>query len=308
MIRENKGRTVFTSSAEKILCHLDRLVEFSNTGMLRPVTLDINPTNRCNLNCKFCSTGARDKTITLTLEQALLCTREYFGRGLRSVELTGGGEPTLWPHFKEYIQFTKGLGLKLGLITNGLKLHEFSPEVLGVFDWIRVSLNGVVDHNMELKYFEIPENVLFSFNYVWHEKSHWDTSARELLGIVKDMPRAVLLKIQVDVFSNNNFIIPEFPNEKRIFVTDKGEERVPEKCWMGAIKPHLCADGYLYQCSTCCLARRYYPETHRIGKWDELPPVIVGTFDTSLCDRCFAGNQNDLLRLVHDGLLHGDFL
>ena len=59
---------------------------------------------------------------------------------LRSVILSGGGQPNLWPHFEELVSWiSKETDLKIGLITNGFP-KNVSEEIYKSFEWIRVSI------------------------------------------------------------------------------------------------------------------------------------------------------------------------
>ena len=87
----------FTSNTQKLIANLDRFLVFQKTRKLHPITLDVAPSNNCNLNCEFCSVKNRDKNVSLRLDQAIHCTEMYLKRGLKAVELTGGGEPLTWP-------------------------------------------------------------------------------------------------------------------------------------------------------------------------------------------------------------------
>jgi hypothetical protein len=65
-------------------------------------------------------------------------------RGLRSVILIGGGEPTIYPGFVEFVKFLKELGLQVSVVSNGSRgdrLLEVVPFLDGK-DWIRLSLDS----------------------------------------------------------------------------------------------------------------------------------------------------------------------
>ena len=47
------GENPFGSQA-KLLCHWDRLDSYLKTGDTTPIFMEINPTNVCNLRCKWC--------------------------------------------------------------------------------------------------------------------------------------------------------------------------------------------------------------------------------------------------------------
>ena len=146
----SRSSNQYTSNSSKLLQHPERLAEFRELGIARPITLDVEPTNACNLACNFCIVRDRDKSEALTYLQAKTCTEAYLEAGIKSIEISGGGEPTLWEHFSTYVR-NLPRGLPLGLITNGLKLHELADDVINRFTWIRVSLNGVVDNGLEFK-------------------------------------------------------------------------------------------------------------------------------------------------------------
>ena len=50
----------FTSTVPKLLNYLDRLKEIKDHNKWRPITLHLAPTDKCNLNCSFCSVKKRD--------------------------------------------------------------------------------------------------------------------------------------------------------------------------------------------------------------------------------------------------------
>ena len=65
-------------------------------------------------------------------------------RGLRSVILIGGGEPTIYPGFTDFVRFLKDQDLQIAVVSNGSrgdKLLEIAP-LLGPKDWVRLSLDA----------------------------------------------------------------------------------------------------------------------------------------------------------------------
>jgi len=65
-------------------------------------------------------------------------------RGLLSVILLGGGEPTLHKDIGEIVKYIKKTGLQLGIVTNGSRLGRVAnvAALLDKHDWIRVSLDA----------------------------------------------------------------------------------------------------------------------------------------------------------------------
>lgn len=118
-----------------------------------PISINLDLTTACNYKCDHCvdldilNTGIRydyDK-----LKDGLKALAE---RGLRSVIVIGGGEPTVDPYFCEIMRFMKGLGLQLGVVTNGSgnkKIAEIA-DILDAKDWVRLSLDSGTDETFQV--------------------------------------------------------------------------------------------------------------------------------------------------------------
>ncbi|MFQ5935014.1 MAG: radical SAM protein [Acidiferrobacterales bacterium] len=110
-----------------------------------PLSINLDLTTACNYRCDHCvdmdilNTGIRydhDKLMSSITEMAK--------RGLRSVIVIGGGEPTVYPKFEEVIRRLKALKLKVGVVTNGSlpKKIRAVADVLEEGDWVRLSLDS----------------------------------------------------------------------------------------------------------------------------------------------------------------------
>lgn len=113
-----------------------------------PISINLDLTTSCNYACDHCvdmdilNTGIRydDEKLKDSL-------REMAGRGMRSVIVIGGGEPTVHPTFPQMIRHMKGLGLKVGVVTNGSGMKKILEvaDVLDEQDWVRLSLDSGSD-------------------------------------------------------------------------------------------------------------------------------------------------------------------
>lgn len=82
--------------------------------------LGLFTTNRCNLNCIYCSTGAGKKLgKELTLSEKKRCIREAKKKGMTRVNLHGSGEPMLDKDFKDIIEYIHSLKMRPFVVTNG---------------------------------------------------------------------------------------------------------------------------------------------------------------------------------------------
>jgi MoaA/NifB/PqqE/SkfB family radical SAM enzyme len=103
----------------------------------------IEPTLQCGLSCVMCPWSEMRTTAgTMTWE-----TFAHIARHLpqaKSVDLTGGGEPTLSPHLVEMVRLAKEAGCEVGFSTNAVRLTpELSEKLVGLgLDWISFSVDA----------------------------------------------------------------------------------------------------------------------------------------------------------------------
>lgn len=190
MISQNNN-TQF--SRNKILAHLDVLDEYVKKGQLdSPITIELDLTNKCNHDCPGCTgfrmQGGLDSYITTDDAQKIL--KDIYECGVKAVTFTGGGDPTMHKDFDSLVKFAAKLGLEVGLISNGLSLHEKHLSNLIPFcKWIRISwdaatpalhdeihYNGDLDIKMgsENNFWKVIDNTRMLVSY--KQKNHFDTT------------------------------------------------------------------------------------------------------------------------------------
>jgi len=86
-----------------------------------PITMELNPTNRCNLTCISCWQRAfeYDRRDHLTTERILMLIREAAALGVKEVRIPGAGEPMLRADIMVIMREVKRNGMHGLLITNG---------------------------------------------------------------------------------------------------------------------------------------------------------------------------------------------
>ncbi len=113
-----------------------------------PISINLDLTTACNYRSDHCIDWDILNTKHRHDEESLrssICT--MVDRGLRSVILIGGGEPTIYPGFSEFVRFLKDLELQIAVVSNGSrgdKLLEIA-DVLEERDWVRLSLDAGSD-------------------------------------------------------------------------------------------------------------------------------------------------------------------
>lgn len=117
-----------------------------------PLGITFKPTFSCNLRCRMCSFVANGSVFTNPKDSLGV---DVWKRVVDDVAPWGpyiwftGGEPTIYPHFVELIQYIKQKGLPAGVTTNGTTLLKRAEQMLEVpMDMMTISIDGKGDvHN-----------------------------------------------------------------------------------------------------------------------------------------------------------------
>lgn len=293
----------YTSTVAKILAHPDRLEEIEN-GIFRPISIQLAPTDTCNLKCDFCSVWNRNGD-ELSLEEVVGTLKNFRELGALGVELTGGGDPTMYPYINETIEMAFELGYDIGMITNGVMLkRKVKQENLDRLTWLRISLNSL-DY---VKDIEIPQiKGTLGFSYVWNQRT--DPNMLERLSnyaeeygadFVRVVPNCLNIEEQKLYQDQIKPIIERYP---KLFFQQK-EYKVPELCWIGYLKPFITPDGNISRCSANPLIERKFNDRFVMGNIRDISSIYenVNPFETGYCQegKCFFKEQNDFIKKVKD--------
>lgn len=119
-----------------------------------PETISLFLTHRCNLRCPMCgqwgekgSFKSLDKKIVI--EELSLKDIEFLLDDLRTFKpniTLFGGEPMLYPHWIEVVEYAKALRMRCNIVTNGLLLKRYLDDIVRVgLDEVVFSLDGPED-------------------------------------------------------------------------------------------------------------------------------------------------------------------
>ncbi|WP_415912180.1 radical SAM/SPASM domain-containing protein [Neptuniibacter sp. QD37_11] len=134
-------------NSTKLLHHPEHYKEWFETGQTHgPISVKLDLTNICNHSCPGCSDQSvienNNEILNIELIDEVL-TDLRIKLGVKSIQLTGGGEPTSYSDFEKVVKIAKNLDLQIGLITNGSLLHKINlEEVVPALQWIRISLDS----------------------------------------------------------------------------------------------------------------------------------------------------------------------
>lgn len=147
-------------SPDKSLRHMDRLAILQAGGQPYPVHVQLIISDYCNQNCGFCayrSEGYSSNQLFRVIDsdgetnnnplrmipwpKLAELVEDFAAMGVKAVQLTGGGEPTLHPQFDELCELILSRGISLAVVTNGLLLKPQRAELLAGAAWVRVSVD-----------------------------------------------------------------------------------------------------------------------------------------------------------------------
>jgi organic radical activating enzyme len=300
----------FTSTGIKIIHHPELLRSLQG-GYAYPISLQVAPTSKCNLNCSFCSNVNRDKNEDLSYKAIYDLLKNMRARGLKTVEWTGGGDPTLYPYINEVISVANSLGLQQGFITNGISLvNNISEFSFSYLKWIRISMNSL-DYD---KIVQIPFNHfsgVLGFSYVMNERTTEDILKKLHEYVIAFKPSYVRIVPNCQATdeqqkANNKKYSEQVESWGEPFFYQKKEFCKPERCWWGYIKPFVLHDNYVYHCSSVVLndnADRQFHQKYRWCSVEELPKKydkLIECYVPTGCDHCVFTRQNNLI----DDILH----
>ena len=160
--------TIYSTS--KALYHVDKLKLLQENKPIAPTLIQLDLEAWCNDNCEFCSYRIEEgyNTEMLTLIQATKDENNQYkpmGKpshesglakemavkipqmmkeaGIPAIELTGGGEPTIWHSFDLLLDSLVKEGIEIGLVTNGSNLSDSRIETLAKNAvWVRFSMDS----------------------------------------------------------------------------------------------------------------------------------------------------------------------
>lgn len=179
----------FTSTGAKFWHHPEVLEGLRN-GKPRCVTSHIMLTDTCQHSCAMCSVQTRAGN-SLKMSEIIGYLEQIMPFGLKSVILSGGGNPILYKNgsddFNSVVEYLYGLGLEIGVISNGMPMKDYAyshgkgfgerrswktvhPMTLDKLKWVRISMSGLDHEENEVFVPDVdPSKTTLGFSYVAHD-------------------------------------------------------------------------------------------------------------------------------------------
>ena len=132
----------YIDPSRKVLRHPEVLMKLRAGKPTGPVNVEMDLSARCNLACRWCDFAHLRGPADMPPYLAISAFRDLAGAGAKAVTFTGGGEPTLNPHFAAIVRSARFAGLRCGLYTNGVEIEQL-VKVADFLDWAYISLDEV---------------------------------------------------------------------------------------------------------------------------------------------------------------------
>lgn len=319
--------TAANSLPLKILKHKD-LINSIYDGKIKPVHLQMIPTNKCNMTCPFCSCSDRDKELEMSLETCVDVIGEFYKNGMKSITITGGGEPLMYPHIKECVDNLHSKNVDIGLVTNGLLLGKSDGDMLNKLTWCRISSGDhrrfTEGYSRQIeKAVNYGKDVDWAFSHVVSKEPNLETICKVVdfankhknfthVRLVSDLfiPESIDFEIIKDELSKQGI-----HEDKVIYQERKNFTKGAEKCLISLLKPVVDPEGFLYPCCGAQYAEKDpskdMSESMRMGHYKDLSDIIENSkhFDGRKCHKCYYSEYNELLDVIaYRELTHVNFV
>lgn len=297
----------WTSTGIKLIHHPEVVKRIRDRRKASPISLQVGPTSRCNLNCTFCSNANREKHEDLHLQDLIALLDSLVDMGLKTVEWTGGGDPTMYKDINTIIKVASSMGLEQGMITNGILLRDkLTKHSLDLLTWVRISINSLE----YVKNVNLPKiEGTLGFSYVINEKTTEDVLVNIHQHVEKYNPEYIrvvtncLATDEEQALNNKTYAKLVEHWGKPYFYQPKVFER-SARCYWCYLKPFVLHDGFVYPCSSVVLhshAEGKFHERYRWTKMEDLDDEYARrmiSFPTDNCDHCVFKQQNDLIERI----------
>lgn len=186
----------------RVLRWFDRIDEILESEKRGPIRANIDLTNLCTHRCGFCEPLAyredtiKDKRHTLPTEVAMEVLESLASMQCKTINFSGGGEPTLHPCFGPILKRAVDLGMRTWVVTHGGQMHKWFDHLL-LADHVRVSLDA-----------SLPEEHTAMHGTNWREFERVKDNIRELAKRrVNKSPEIGIAYIIADVNSSHESLL-----------------------------------------------------------------------------------------------------
>jgi MoaA/NifB/PqqE/SkfB family radical SAM enzyme len=141
----------------KAAWHLDKIEELRRGHQVVPAQVQLILSDLCNQDCHFCAYratggfsteqfageyGEKNPNRKIPTKKAVEIIDDCASLGVKAIQFTGGGEPTVHPDHLLLFEYAQNLGLETSLVTNGVLFRDGWENVLPKMKWVRISIDA----------------------------------------------------------------------------------------------------------------------------------------------------------------------
>ena len=321
-----KDTQIYSTFGDKLLAHAEVLADIQTKGIWRPITVQLSLLAACDSHCDFCSVSRRDLQHRLKFEDVQKCIADFRELGAKAVEITGGGNPMMYPQINEVVDYAHSLGLDIGIISNTENPGKIlKPETAQKLTWYRCSLTKLEEGKTVADFdFDVIPKGKLGFSHIMNVKTTPET-IEQIAELVKRYPDVKFVRIAGNCLDSESIegvkkdwepIIKKVDELGKFFIKEIAgcHNAFPDFCGVGAIRPYVMDDGYIYICTSHVLKFRKVDSRYRIGVITDVKGMYekmnkrfqeTGTlYDVDIkgkCRECFYSNNNRLLNTIAGG-------
>lgn len=294
--------------------------------IIPPVHIQFMPTNKCNLNCPFCSCVNEDRSLEMSLPDAKRIIDICKDLGTRAATITGGGSPCLHPKISEIIAYFVESGIEVGLVDNGLALDKIDFHTLNKVTWCRIShadfrqFSSAYETKLRKEILNAP-GVDWAFSYVVSKTPNLEGIIRAInfandnkfthVRLVADL----FTPDEIDLGTVKQILRTRQVNDDKVIYQNRDVPSRGGDCYICYLKPVISADCKVYN---CCGAQYYLKDAPKrmpnelcLGSAFDLKKIIMNSHmpaNGHVCEKCYYKNYNDYLGAMMLNLQHVNFL
>ncbi len=324
---DNSNVSSFLSANEvpwKIL-RSHETVRSIRSGMLPLLHAQVVPTNKCNGGCRWCSCSREDRTVEVSDDKLHQLSKRLADEGCRAITITGGGEPTLHPGLVPWLRVSKALGMKLGMVTNGIiwGAEKGSAEGSECLTWLRLSItdteSGRYDLDRMSRICQRLRGVDIGISFTVSQHVSVQTAVAVTLE-AHHRPNCTHVRFVEDILnpcSDRMDAVRDACQDissKAIFQYRSQYVPGSRECYWSLVKPVFAADGYVYPCCGVQYAQPgdmalAFPKEWRMGTWDDFFGATKPLpFNGLKCARCYYAAQNNAISMLRADMVHEEFI
>jgi len=311
------GYTAASSFPWKLIRNTKDIVDGTK---LTPYHIQVIPTNRCNGNCPWCSCRDVDRDLELDIGELRDILYYFYNLGTKSMTITGGGEPTMHPDLKEFVNYAHILDIDCGMVTNGLKIaaskdiHEY--DYLNKLTWMRISVIDTIGHyNTDIikKTCKKLRNVDVGISFTVTKDVNIET-AKEVCKVAEEIDNLTHIRFVQDLVElPRDIMVSVFDachwSSKAIFQDRSEYSKGSCDCLLSKVKPVIDASGHIFPCCGVQYAGdtvNCMPEEFKMCHWSDFEDIKH--FSGEVCKRCYYKEYNHVLQNLIRDWAHLDFI